>query len=76
MSPNEKCVPLKGSTKHKMPSATDTGEVPQGEFQVTVMVRRQTALPESGAHAKTKTGERSYLSREKLNTTYGASAAD
>ena len=76
MSPNEKCVPLKGSTKHKMPSATDTGEVPQGEFQVTVMVRRQTALPESGAHAKTKKGEGSYLSREKLNTTYGASAAD
>lgn len=76
MSPNEKCVPLKGSTKHKMPSATDTGEVPQDEFQVTVMVRRQTALPEIGAHAKTKANERSYVSREKLNTTYGASAAD
>jgi kumamolisin len=76
MSPNEKCVPLKGSTKHKMPSATVTGEVPQGEFQVTVMVRRQTALPESGAHSKTKANERSYISREKLNTTYGASATD
>jgi kumamolisin len=76
MSPNEKCVPLKGSTKHKMAGATVTGEVPQGEFQVTVMVRRQTALPLSGAHAKTKASERSYMGRETLNTTYGASAAD
>ena len=76
MSSHEKQIPLKGSTRHRMPSAQVSGAVPQGEFQVTVMVRRQKALPDATEHSKMKLKDRSYMSRESLATTYGASSAD
>lgn len=76
MSTNEKQISLKGSTKHRLPSAQVSGEVPPGEFQVTVMVRRQTALPTANQHASATIKDRAYLSREQLATTHGASPAD
>jgi kumamolisin len=76
MSPNEKQVPLKGSAKHRLPSAKVSGEVPSSEFQVTVMLRRQTPLPAANQHAGTKLKDRTYMTREQLATKHGAATAD
>jgi kumamolisin len=71
----EKHVSLAGSHRQRLHNAQITGEVPQGEFQVTVMVRRQKALP-AAATAKAKLHERSYISRQELAATYGAAKSD
>jgi kumamolisin len=76
MSPNEKRVSLKGSAKHRLPHAQISEEVPQDEFQVTVMVRRKKALPDAAKHGGTKLSERAYMSRETLGSSYGAAPAD
>jgi kumamolisin len=76
MPSHEKQVSLKGSTKHRMPNAQISGEVPQGEFQVTVMVRRKSPLPDAKEHAKRKLSERSYMSRETLASNHGADPAE
>src|SRR5580700_195732 len=76
MSPNEKQVPLKGSAKHRLPSAKVSGEVPSSEFQVTVMLRRQTPLPAANQHAGTKLKDRTYMTREQLANKHGALPAD
>jgi kumamolisin len=75
-APKEKHVSLKGSKKRRLHNAQITGEVPSGEFQVTVMVRRQKPLPDATASAKVKLHERNYISRHDLATKYGAAAAD
>jgi len=76
MSSNEKQISLKGSTKHRLPHAQISGEVPHGEFQVTVMVRRKTPLPDAHEHNKLKPTDRTYMTRETLATTHGADPAD
>ena len=75
-APKEKHVSLEGSKKQRLHNAQIAGEVPSGEFQVTVMVRRQTPLPRAAATAKVKLHERNYISRHDLATKYGAAAAD
>jgi kumamolisin len=76
MSSHEKQVSLKGSTKHPLPHAQISSEVPQGDFQVTVMVRRKNPLPDARAHARQKPKDRVYLTREALASNYGADSAD
>src|SRR5277367_1811107 len=76
MSRNEKTVPLKGSTKYRLPSAQISGEVASSEFQVTVMVRRKNALPVATEHATHALSQRKYLSREQLAERYGADPGD
>jgi kumamolisin len=76
MSSQEKQVSLKGSTKHRLPNAQVSAEVPQGEFHVTVMVRRRNALPDHSEHSRLKPKDRAYMSRETLGSTYGADPAD
>ncbi len=76
MSSHEKQVSLKGSTKHRLPHAQVSGDVPHGEFQVTVMVRRKNVLPDVREHGKLKLNQRTYISRETLASTYGADPAD
>src|SRR5271168_2160699 len=76
MSSNEHPISLIGSTKHRLPHAQISGEVPHGEFQVTVMVRRKTPLPDAHEHNKLKPKDRTYMSRETLATTHGADPAD
>jgi len=75
-APKEKHVSLEGSKKHRLHNAQIAGEVPSGEFQVTVMVRRQKPLPDAAVSAKVKLHERNYMSRHDLATKYGAAAAD
>src|SRR5277367_3269381 len=72
----EKRIPLAGSNKKRLPNAQISGTAPHGEFQVTVMVRRRTALPPVDAHAKLKLAERTYINRQMLAATYGADPAD
>src|SRR5271168_1612780 len=76
MSSDEKQVSLKGSTKHRLSHAQISSEVPQGDFQVTVMVRRKNPLPDAHAHARQKPKDRTYLTREALAANHGADSAD
>jgi len=76
MSSHEKQVSLKGSTKHRLSHAQISSEVPQGDFQVTVMVRRKNPLPDAHAHARQKPKDRTYLTREALAANHGADSAD
>jgi len=76
MFSHEKQVSLKGSTRHRLPHAQVSGDVQQGEFQVTVMVRRKNVLPDAREHGKLKLQERTYISREALSSIYGADPAD
>jgi kumamolisin len=76
MSPAPKKVRLEGSTKQKSKSAEIVGAPPAEEFNVTVMVRRKSALPSPESFAKLKPGERQHLSPEETAAKYGADPAD
>lgn len=76
MNAAPKRVPLPGSTKQKLPNAQVTGEVPVGEFTVTLTVRRRKDLPSLEDQANLKPAERSYLSREDYAKEYGADPAN
>jgi kumamolisin len=69
-------VRLPGSTKHRIRSAQPTGETPDGEFAITVMVRRKEPLPPIEAQAFKKPRDREYLSREEHAARHGAAPED
>lgn len=71
-----KRVPIPGSAKEKLPGAHVTGEVPAGEFNATITLRRRKPLPSLEEQSKLLPAERSYLSREELAAKYGADPAD
>jgi kumamolisin len=70
-------VEVPGSDKAALPEASLAGDVSAGErFQVTVRVRRQTALPSLDAYAAQAPGQRRYMTRAEFADSHGASAAD
>ena len=76
MNAAPKRVPIPGSTKEKLPDAQTTGEVPEGEFSVTINLRRRKELPSLEDQAMLKPAERSYLSRDEHAREFGADPAD
>jgi len=74
---NTNRVEVPGSDKAALPEASLVGDVPADErFQVTVRVRRQTALPSLEAYAAQAPGQRRYMTRAEFAAQHGASAAD
>ena len=69
-------MPVPGSTKEKLPGAQVSGEVPAGEFTVTITVRRRKEPPSVEEQAMLKPTERTYPSREEQAREYGADPAD
>jgi kumamolisin len=69
-------VALRGSTKSRLAHAQPTGDIPAGEFNVTVMLRRKEELPSFGEQAHLKPRERHHLSREEHAARHGADPAD
>jgi kumamolisin len=69
-------IALRGSTKSRLTHAQPTGDVPAGEFNVTVMVRRKEELPSLREQAQLKPRERNHLSREEHAARHGADPAD
>lgn len=71
---------IRGSERTPLHGARAVGAVPHDErFEVTVRVRRKTALQSSmgrGFHADQKPGQRRYFSREEYVATHGADPAD
>ncbi|MGB6898546.1 MAG: S53 family peptidase [Candidatus Acidiferrum sp.] len=76
MNAGQKQVPLKGSTKQRMPHAEVVGEVPEVEFRVTVTVRRRNELPSLEEQSKRKPNERTYMTHEDHAKNHGADPAD
>ena len=78
LSPNRMIV--RGSEHVSMPGARAVGPVPNDErFEVTVRVRRKTALQSStanGFQADQLPGKRSYMTREQYAASYGSDPAD
>ncbi len=74
---NSNRVEVPGSEKAALPEASLAGDVPADErFQVTVRVRRQTALPSLAAYAAQAPRQRRYMTRTEFAAQHGASAAD
>ncbi len=70
-------VEVPGSGKAALPEASLVGEVPPDErFQVTVRVRRQSALPSLEAYAAQAPGRRQFMTRAQITAQYGASEDD
>ncbi len=70
-------VAVPGSEKPALPEAALAGALPPEEqFQVTVRVRRQTALPPLEPHTAQMPAERTYMTHDALAAQHGASADD
>ena len=70
-------VEVPGSDKAALPAENLVGDVPADEqFQVTVRVRRQAALPSLDAYAAQAPGQLRYMTRAEFAAQHGASADD
>lgn len=76
MNAGQKRVKLEGSTRKPMRDAEIMGEAPSGEFQVTVTVRRKSALPPLTDGGTRKPNERTYMTRQEHAEKHGADASD
>ncbi|MGC0773109.1 MAG: S53 family peptidase [Candidatus Acidiferrum sp.] len=76
MNAGPKQVSLAGSTKRRVVNAEVVGEVPSGEFLVTVTVRRRNEFPSIEEQCKQKPGDRTYMTREEQAEKHGADPAD
>ena len=80
MAANPNLATVRGSERISLPGARAVGPVPKDErFEVTVRVRRKTALQSlaaDGFHADQLPGQRRYLTRERYAAGYGADPAD
>src|SRR5277367_6216357 len=76
MSAAQKMAKLAGSTKHRVPNAQIVGEVPSGEFRVTVTVRRRNELPSVEALGRQKPDDRTYMTHAEHAAKHGADPAD
>ena len=77
MADNNNRVALPGSDKAALPAARIIGTIPASEqFQVTVRVRRQAALPSLVAYAAQRPAQRRYMTKSEFANQHGASDDD
>src|ERR1700694_6003485 len=77
MPTNPSRVTVRGSERVPVHGARADGPIPNDErFEVTVRVRRKTALESLGLHTDQLPGRRRYLTREQYAAAYGSDPAD
>jgi kumamolisin len=74
---NSDLVPIAGSERKAVRGAHAAGPLPPEErFEVTVRVRRRMPLPSAAIDGRQPPGERTYLTRAKLEADHGADPGD
>ncbi len=76
MASRQRNVAIPGSWKRVSPGAELVGELPDGEFSVTVTVRRRQPLPNPKHHQGQKLRDRIHMSHREQGLLYGAETGD